>query len=152
MIIIHCLILLKWVPKEQVLCLFILVLLHHGINLFQISENMPTSMKFLKIKNRISTTDLLYNLIMQIDPSSCLCALLMLRVLTIFNITSSVKQNEQNQTVETHYGQSGTVRLLTRGAHVVTDKPCKWFALILKSDSSLLLITKGRTIGHFSPL
>ena len=41
--------------------------------------------------------------------------LLMLRALTAFNITSSLKHNEESLAVETYYGELGTVLLLTRG-------------------------------------
>ena len=53
-------------------------------------------MKFLIIINRDLTT----NLIIRIDILSCPCAVLMLRALTIFNITSLLKQNVKDLTVE----------------------------------------------------
>ena len=56
---------------------------------------------------------LMHDLIIRIDISSCPCTLLKLRALTIFNITSSLKQNEENLAVETYCGKLGTVLLLT---------------------------------------
>ena len=47
------------------------------------------------------TTDLLHNLIILIDISSCPCALLMLRALIIFNMTSSLKENKESLAAET---------------------------------------------------
>ena len=67
LIIIHCAILLKLVPNEQVLCLLVLLVQYYDIILFQISGNVPVSMKFLKIIDRVLTTDLLHNLIIRID-------------------------------------------------------------------------------------
>ena len=51
--------------------------------------------QLFKIIDRGLTTDLLNNLMIRIDMSSCPCALLMLRALIIFNITSLLKQNEK---------------------------------------------------------
>lgn len=42
--------------------------------------------------------------------------------------------------------------LLTRNAHFEAKKPSEQFALIFKSDSSLLLISRSGIIGIFSPL
>ena len=67
LIIIHCAISLKLVPNEQVLCLLVLLVQYYDIILFQISGNVPVSMKFLKIIDRVLTTDLLHNLIIRID-------------------------------------------------------------------------------------
>ena len=44
------------------------------------------------------------------------------------------------------------VLLLIRGAHFEAKKLLKWLALILKSDSSLLLIRRGGKIGTFFTL
>ena len=68
---------------------------------FQISGNVPVSMQLLKIIDRGLTTDLLHNLIIQIEMSSCPYALLMLRALIILNMASSLKQNEESLAVET---------------------------------------------------
>ena len=62
------------------------------LDLFQISVNITVSIQLLKIIDRHLTVDL---------PSSCPCALLMLRALVIFNISSSLKQNEESLVVET---------------------------------------------------
>ena len=51
--------------------------------------------QLFKIIDRGLTIDLLNNLMIQIDMLSCPCALLMLRALIIFNITSLLKQNEK---------------------------------------------------------
>ena len=67
LIIIHCAILLKLVPNEQVLCLLVLLVQYYDIILFQTSGNVPVSMKFLKIIDRVLKTDLLHNLIIRID-------------------------------------------------------------------------------------
>ena len=58
LIIIQCAILLKLVSNELVLCLFILLLQYYDVILFQISGNVPVSMK---IMNRVLTTGLLHN-------------------------------------------------------------------------------------------
>ena len=76
------------------LCLLILLLQYYGLILFQISRNVPVPMKLLKIADRGLTRDLLHNLIIRTDVSRCLCALIMLRALRIFNITSLLKKNE----------------------------------------------------------
>ena len=68
---------------------------------FQISENVPVLMQLLKIIGRILTTDLPHNLIIQIEMSSCPCALLMLRALIISNMTSSLTKNEESLAVQT---------------------------------------------------
>ena len=70
---------------------------------FQISGNVPVSMRLLKMIDKGLTTDLLHNLIIQIDILSCLCALLILRALIIFNMTLSLKENEESLVVETFY-------------------------------------------------
>ena len=60
----------------------------------QISRNMALSMKFFRIISRNLTGDLLHNLIIQTDILSCPSALLVLRVVIIFNITPSLKPKE----------------------------------------------------------
>ena len=62
------------------------------LDLFQISVNITVLIQLLKIIDRHFTVDLLL---------SCPCALLMLRALIIFNISSSLKQNEESLVVET---------------------------------------------------
>ena len=86
-------------------------------DLFQISGKVPVSMQFFKMIGRGLRTDLQYNLIIRIDISSRPCALLMLRALIIFNLTSSLKENEENVAAETCCSELGTVLLLTRGVH-----------------------------------
>ena len=71
------------------------------------------------------TTDLLDNLIIQIDISSCPCALLMLRALIIVNMTSSLKENEESLAVETYSSELGTVLLSIRGVHFEGKKLLK---------------------------
>ena len=68
---------------------------------FQISGNVPVSIQLLKIIERGLTIDLPHNLIIRIEMSSCPCALLMLRALTMFNMTSSLTQNEESLADET---------------------------------------------------
>ena len=68
---------------------------------FQISGNIPVSIQLLKIIDRGLTIDLLHNLIIRIEMSSCPCALLMLRALIMFNMTSSLTQNEESLAGET---------------------------------------------------
>ena len=89
------------------------------------SGNVPASMKLLKIIDRDLKTGLLHNLIIQIDISSFPCALSVLRALTIFDITSSLKQNEEGVAVDTYCGELGTVLLLTRGLGVEAEK--NWY-------------------------
>ena len=79
---------------------------------FQISGNVPVSLQFLKMIDKGLTTDLLHKLIIRIDISLCPCALLMLRALVIFNMTSSLKENEERLAVETYCIELGTVLLL----------------------------------------
>ena len=99
------------------------------------------------------TTDLLHNLIIWIDISSCPCALLMLRALMIFNMTSLLVENEESLAVERCCSELGTVVLLIKGGvHFEAKKLLKQFALILKSDSRFLLISRGGIIGTFFPL
>ena len=59
----------------------------------------------VKIIDRGLTTDLMHNLIIRLDKSSCTCRLLKLIALTVFNITSSLKKNEESLTVETYCGE-----------------------------------------------
>ena len=80
-----------------------------------ISGNVPLSMTFLRTIDMRLTKDLLHNLIVRIDISSCPCAFLMVRSLTIFSITSSLKQNEESLAVETYCRELGTVLLFKRG-------------------------------------
>ena len=70
---------------------------------FQISGNVPVSIQLLQIIGRglSLTTDLPHNLIIQIEMSSCPCALLMLRALIIFNMTSWLTENEESLADET---------------------------------------------------
>ena len=74
------------------------------------------SVQFLKMIGRGLTIDLLHNLIIRIDISSCSCALLMLRALIIFKMTSSLKENEESLALGTYCSELGTVLLLRRGA------------------------------------
>ena len=89
---------------------------------FQISGNVPVSMRLLKMIDKGLTTDLLHNLIIQIDIWSCPCALLILRALTIFRMTLSLKENEESLVVETYFIELGTVLLLIRGVHFEVKK------------------------------
>ena len=93
---------------------------------------------------------LIHNLIIRTDISSCLSVLLILRAVTIFNIASSLKQNEESLAVETYCDQLGTVLLLTREVDFEAKKLLQQLALILKSVSSLLLISRAGIIGNFS--
>ena len=102
-----------------------LLLQYYGIILFQIAGSVPVSMKFLKIIDGGVTTNLLHNLIIQIDTSSWTCALLMLRALTIFNVTSSLKQNEESLAAETYCDELGKLLLLTRGVDFEAKKLLK---------------------------
>ena len=94
-------------------------------DLFQISGNVPVSVQFLEMIGKGLTKDLLYNLIILTDTSSCPCALLMLRTLIIFNMTSSLKENEENLAVETYCSELGKVLLLIRGVHFEAKKLLK---------------------------
>ena len=94
-------------------------------DLFQISGNVPVSIQFLKMIDKGLTTDLLHNLIILIDISSCPCALLMLRALIIFNMTSSLKENEESLAAETYCSELGNVLLLIRGVHFEAKKLLK---------------------------
>ena len=91
---------------------------------FQISGNVPVSIQLLKIIDRGSTTDLLHNLIIRIEMSSCPCALLMLRALIISNMTSSLTLNEESLAEETEFSELGMV-LLIRRVHVEAKKLLK---------------------------
>ena len=82
-------------------------------------------MQFLKMKGKSLTTDLLYNLITLIDISSCPCALLMLRALIIFNMTSSLKENEESMVAETDCSELDNTLLLIRGVHFEAKKLLK---------------------------
>ena len=68
------------------------------------------------------TTDLLHNLIILIDISSCPCTLLMLRALIIFNMTSSLKENEESLAAETYCSELDNILLLIRGVHFEAKK------------------------------
>ena len=94
-------------------------------DLFQISGNVPVSIQFLKMIDKGLTTDLLHNLIILIDISSCPCALLMLRALIIFNMTSSLKENEESLTAETYCSELGNILLLISGVHFEAKKLLK---------------------------
>ena len=80
------------------------------------------------------------------------CALLMLWALIIFDINSSLKQNEESLAVEVYCDELDPVMLLTRGVDFEVKKLLKWFALILKLDSSLLLISRIGIFNDFFPL
>ena len=94
-------------------------------DLFQIFGNVPVLIQFLKMIDKGLTTDLLHNLIILIDISSCPCALLMLRALIIFNMTSSLKENEESLAAETYCSELGNVLLLIRGVHFEAKKLLK---------------------------
>ena len=94
-------------------------------DLFQISGNVPVSMQFLKMIDKGLTTDLIHNLIILIDISSCPCTLLILRALIIFNMTSSLKESEENLAAETYCSELGNVLLLIRGVHFEAKKLLK---------------------------
>ena len=68
---------------------------------FQISGNIPVSIQLLKTIDRGLAIDLRHNLIIRIEMSPCPCALLMLRALIMFNMTSSLTQNEESLADET---------------------------------------------------
>ena len=55
----------------------------------------------------------------------CPCALLVLRSLIIFDINSSLKQNQESLAVETYCGQLGVALLLTRGVDFDAKKLLK---------------------------
>ena len=94
-------------------------------DLFQLSGNVPVSMQLLKMIEKGLTTDLLHNLIILIDISSCPCTLLMLRAWIIFNMTSSLKENEESLAAETYCSELGNVLLLIRGVHFEAKKLLK---------------------------
>ena len=83
---------------------------------FQISENVPVLMQLLKIIGRILTTDLPHNFIIQIEMSSCPCALLMLRALIISGMASSLIQNEESLAFDI-FSELGMALLLISGVH-----------------------------------
>ena len=70
----------------------------------------------------------------------------------IFNITSSLKQDEESLAFKTYSGELSPALLLTRGVDFDVKKLLKWFALILKSDSTLLFISRSGIIGNVFPL
>ena len=53
---------------------------------------------------------------------------------------------------EIYCDEKGTVLLLTRGLDFEAKKMSNYFALILKSNSSLLFFRWDRIFGNFSPL
>ena len=61
-------------------------------------------MQFLKMIDKGLTTDLLHILIIQIDISSYPCVLLI-----IYDMISSLKENEENLAVETYCSELVTV-------------------------------------------
>ena len=89
---------------------------YYSIVLFQISENVPESIKFWKIIDMDFRTDLLLNLIIQINISLCP---------SIFNVFSSLIQNEESLIVEPYCGELGKVLLLTRGVDFEAKKLLK---------------------------
>ena len=105
------------------------------LDLFRIYGKVPVSASAV---GKGLTTDLLHNLIIQHDLLLCPWALLMLRSLVIFTMTSSLKENEESLAVQTYCSELATVQLLIRGAHFEAKKLLKLFALTSKSDSSLL--------------
>ena len=92
---------------------------------FQISGNVPVLMQFLKMVEKGLATDLLHNLIIGIDMSSCPCALLMLKALIIFSMASSLKENEEGLAVEKYCSELVKVLLLIRGVHFEAKKLLK---------------------------
>ena len=82
-------------------------------------------MKILEKIDRSITTNLLHNLIIQIDILSFPYALLMLRALTIFYVTFSLKQHEENLVVEIYCGKLDTVLQLKRGVEFEAKKLSK---------------------------
>ena len=94
-------------------------------DLFQISGNVPVSTQFFKMIGKDLTTDLLHNLIILIHISSCPCTLLMLRALIIFNMISSLKENEESLAAETYCTELGNVLLLMKGVHFEVKKLLK---------------------------
>ena len=89
------------------------------------SGNVPVLIQFLKMIDKGLTTDLLHNLIILIDISSCPCALLILRALIIFNMTSSLKENEESVVAETYCSELDNTLLLIRGVHFEAKKLLK---------------------------
>ena len=71
------------------------------------------------------STDLLHHLVIQIKMPSYSCALLMLRAITIFNMTSSLKQNEESLAVEKEFSELGMVLLLIKRVHFEAKKLLK---------------------------
>ena len=92
---------------------------------FQISGNVSVSIQLLKILARGLTIDLLHNLIIRIEMSSCPCALLMLGALIMFNMASSLTQNEESLADETKFSELGMVLILIRGIHFEAKKLLK---------------------------
>ena len=77
-------------------------------DLVQISGYVPVSMQFLKMDKSL-TRNLLHNLIIRNDVSSCPYALLMLNPFIIFNMTFSSKENEESLVVETYCSELVTI-------------------------------------------
>ena len=102
--------------------------IYKSIPLLQVMDSnqmIKLLMLYLKMTEKCLTTDLLHNLIIWIDIASCLFALLMLRVLTMFDMISSLKENDESQTVGTYCNELDTVLLLIRGAYFEAKKLLK---------------------------
>ena len=116
-------------------------------DLFHISGETPESIQFLYISDRGSTNTESHIFNIRIEILSWPCALLTLRFLIIFRISSFSKLIEDNVEWVLKEIAEGNTLLLDKGVHWVAKKSLNRFAFSVKSDTILLFTNNGGIKG-----
>ena len=116
-------------------------------DLFHISGKTPEFIQFLYISGRGSTNTESHIFNICIEILSWTCALLMLRFLIIFRISSFSKLIEDNLDWVLKEIAEGNTLLLDKGVHWVAKKSLNRFAFSVKSDTILLFTNNGGIKG-----
>ena len=116
-------------------------------DLFHISGKTPEFIQFLYISDRGSTNTESHIFNIRIEILSWPCALLTLRFLIIFRISSFSKLIEDNVEWVLKEIAEGNTLLLDKGVHWVAKKSLNRFAFSVKSDTILLFTNNGGIKG-----
>ena len=116
-------------------------------DLFHISGKTPEFIQFLCISDRGSTNTESHIFNIRIEILSWPCALLTLRFLIIFGISSFSKLMEDNLHWVLKEIAEGNTLLLDKGVHWVAKKSLNRFTFSVKSDTILLFTNNGGIKG-----
>ena len=117
-------------------------------DLFHVSGKTPEFIQFLCISDRGSTNTESHIFNIRIEILSWPCALLTLRFLIIFRISSFSKLIEDNLDWVLKEIAEGSMLLLGKGVHWAAKKSLNRFAFSVKSDT-ILLFTNNEGLRVF---